>query len=305
MRIVTLLPSATEIVCALGLREHLVGVSHCCKYPTDVAELPKMTSTHVPFTESSKVIDEHVREHLTGHEALYDLEIERLEEARPDFIISQTLCDVCAVSTGDVIAALNALPSSPQLVDLNPNTLDDVFDDIARVGDMLGVPGRATALLDDLRTRRRAAAERTATIAVNERPRVAFLEWLDPPFNGGHWNPELVKLAGGVDLLGAGGKPSSTLTWDDVVSSQPDVLYIACCGFPIDRAMEDVRIVSERPEWQALPAVQTGNVFVTDGNDYFACPGPRLIEGMEIMAHALHPDIHPQPIGLERVQKVQ
>ena len=294
MRIVTLLPSATEIVCALGLRDQLVGVSHSCNYPEDVADLPVMTSTHVPHEKSSGEIDQYVREHLTGHEALYDLDLDALRKAAPDVIVSQTLCDVCAVSTGDVLAALRDLPSQPQLVDLEPNTLDDVFNDILNVGEILGVPDRARDLVESLTTRRATAAKRTAAIPRDQRPRVAFLEWLDPPFNGGHWNPELVSLAGGIDLLGAPGKPSSTQNWDEIIAEAPDVLYIACCGFRVDRALEDITVVSQRPEWSQMPAVRNDQVYVTDGNAWFSCPGPRLLDGMEVMAHALHPSVHPK-----------
>ncbi len=293
MRIVTLLPSATEIVCALDLRDQLVGVSHSCNFPEDVAGLPVMTCTHVPCEKSSAEIDSYVRDHLTGHEALYDLDLDALRDAAPDVIVSQTLCDVCAVSTGDVLQALHDLPSKPELVDLEPNTLDDVFADILRVGEVLGVSDRARDIVDDLVTRRSSAAARTATIPPDDRPRVAFLEWLEPPFNGGHWNPELVELAGGIDLLGAPGKPSSTQSWDDVVTRDPDVVFIACCGFRVERALEDVAEVSRRDEWQQLRAVREGRVYVSDGDAYFSCPGPRLVDGMEIMAHALHPEVHP------------
>ena len=294
MRIVTLLPSATEIVCALGLREHLVGVSHSCNYPEDVSDLPVMTSTHVPYHQSSQIIDDSVREHLTGHEALYDLDMEQLLVANPDFIISQTLCDVCAVSTGDVLQAIGSLPSSPVLIDLQPNTLDDVFDDVKSVGEHLGITARANTALHNLVERRRSVAERTRMIAPEQRPRVAFLEWLYPPFNGGHWNPGLVELAGGVDLLGNPGMASTTQDWQDIIKQKPDVLFIACCGFATDRALQDVAEISKTDMWQQIPAVQSGRVYVTDGDAYFSCPGPRLIDGLEIMAHALHPTVHPK-----------
>ena len=256
-----------------------------------------MTSTHVPYDRDSMTIDNYVREHLTGHEALYDLDLERLRAAHPDVIVSQTLCDVCAVSTGDVLAAIHALPSRPVLVDLNPNTLNDVFDDIVRVGDHLGARDAAQRLVNDLRARCDAVARRSAAVVERDRPRVAFLEWLMPPFNGGHWNPELVELAGGIDVLGAPGQASSTLGWEDVVASRPDVLFIACCGFGIDRALEDVREIGNTRAWRQLPAVRNGRVYVADGNAYFSCPGPRLVDGLEIMAHALHPDIHPRRPG--------
>ena len=294
MRIVTLLPSATEIVCALGFREQLVGVSHSCNHPDGISSLPSMTSTHVPYEQSSEVIDNYVREHLTGHEALYDLDMEGLVAAKPDFIISQTLCDVCAVSTGDVLAAIRSLPSSPVLIDLNPNTLDDVLGDIRSVGDRLGISPERNAALQDLIVRRKAVEDRSGSIPREERPRVAFLEWLYPPFNGGHWNPELVELAGGINVLGNPGKASTTLDWQTVIETNPDVLFIACCGFRVERALEDVAKISQTDAWRALPAVQNGRVYVTDGNAYFSCPGPRLIDGLEIMAHALHPNVHPK-----------
>jgi iron complex transport system substrate-binding protein len=288
------LPSATEIVCALGFAEQLVGVSHSCNFPPEIAGMPVMTSTHVPYDRDSVTIDNHVREHLTGHAALYDLDIERLRAARPDVIVSQTLCDVCAVSTGDVMAAIHSLPSKPVLVDLNPHTLGDVFGDILRVGEHLGAKVAAQRLVAGLGERCDAVATRSGAIAARDRPRVAFLEWLMPPFNGGHWNPELVELAGGRDMLGAPGKASSTLSWDTVVAAEPDVIFVACCGFGIDRALEDVREISNTRAWRELPAVQNGRVYVADGNAYFSCPGPRLVDGLEIMAHTLHPDRHPK-----------
>jgi len=256
-----------------------------------------MTSTHVPFTKSSLVIDSYVREHLTGHEALYDLDMDRLREARPDVVVSQALCDVCAVATGDVLAAIDSLPSTPTVVDLEPNTLADVFNDILRVGKQLDASDIAENLVADLRTRTNKIAERTATIPTSKRPRVAFLEWLYPPFNGGHWNPELVELAGGIDLLGAPGKPSSTQEWDAIAATKPDVLFVACCGFRIERALEDIQEISQTEAWQKLPAVKNGRVYVTDGNAYFSSPGPRLVDGLEFMAHALHPQVHPKPVS--------
>lgn len=295
------MPSATEIVCALGFEEQLVGISHSCNYPESIAGVPVLTSTHVPYEKDSKTIDEYVRDHLTGHEALYDLDVDGLRTAAPDVVVSQALCDVCAVSTGDVMEAINSLPSKPALVDLNPNTLDDVLDDILRVGEQLGASDTAAELVTDLRRRRDLVATRSASIPKSEVPRVAFLEWLFPPFNGGHWNPELVELAGGIDLLGAPGQPSSTQSWETIVAAKPDVLFIACCGFRIDRALEDVRKMSDSAEWQKLPAVQNGRVYVADGNAYFSCPGPRLIDGLEIMAHAFHPNTHPPVHGLAQL----
>ncbi len=295
MRIATLLPSATEIVCALGLEDSLVGVSHSCAYPEAAKKLPAMTSTHVPYERDSQTIDAYVREHLGSHEALYDLHIDRLKAARPDVIISQALCDVCAVASGDVLDAVQGLPGSPELIDLTPKTLEDVFDDIERVGYRLGHGARARAIVAQLRERRQRVADRTEGLDPEERPRVVFLEWLLPPFNGGHWNPELVNIAGGIDLIGARGEPSSTQDWPSILALAPDLVFVACCGFDIPRAMQDVQALAETAEWKTLLAGASRGAFVTDGHAYFASPGPRLIDGLEIMAKAFHPDLFGEP----------
>ena len=292
MNVVSLLPSATEIVRALGCEDRLVGVSHSC----NVEGVPRVTSTRVPYREDSRTIDNFVRDHLTGHQALYDLDIGKLESIAPDVVVSQALCDVCAVSTGDVREAIDSLPSNPLLVDLEPNTLDDVLADILRVGRALGVETGAVRLEAELRRRQRAVAYRSAVIPEHRRPRVAFLEWLIPPFNGGHWNPELVEIAGGINLFGDAGQPSTTLDWSTIRDAAADVLFIACCGFLADRSLEDVKEISDMREWKSLPAVRNGRVYIADG-DFFSCPGPGLIDGLEQLAHALHPDIHPVPRG--------
>lgn len=293
MRIVTLLPSATEIVCALGLGDKLVGVSHSCNYPPHVRNIPRVTRTNVPSAAASDVIDEFVRGHLTQHTALYELDMVALREAAPDFIVSQGLCDVCAVSTGDVLAALDLLPSRPKLIDLTPNTLDDVLNDCARVGNELGQKDSAARLLGHMLRQCEIIGERSAEIPVERRPRVAFLEWLMPPFNGGHWNPELVHLAGGIDLFGKPGKPSTGMTWDHVLAGKPERLVIACCGFSKERALEDIKHLQDCEIWRQLPAVVDGNVFVADGDAYFSRPGPRLLDGLQLMAHWFHPNVHP------------
>ena len=293
MRIVSLLPSATEIVCALGLEHQLVAVSHGCDYPASVQSLPSATSTIVPYDATSDVIDSVVREHLTSHAALYELDMAVLEAVAPDIIVSQALCDVCAVSTGDVIGALESLPSKPVLIDLEPNTFNEVLEDCLRVGEALGQTETAAKVVDGLQGRFDAVTERTATIAAHQCVDVAFLEWLLPPFNGGHWNPEIVNAAGGKDLLGAPGKPSSTLTWNRIAEAKPELVFVACCGFTIDRAMQDLRQLSNSKAWNRLPAVKNRRVIVADGNAYFSRPGPRLLDGLEMMAHAFHPDVHP------------
>ncbi|MEM8816138.1 MAG: ABC transporter substrate-binding protein [Pseudomonadota bacterium] len=295
MKIATLLPSATEIVRSLGLEASLVGVSHSCRLPQRLEHLPRLTSTRVPVEADSASIDAFVREHLTGHSALYDLEIETLADLEPDIVVSQALCDVCAVATDDVEQAILTLACQPRLIDLTPNTLEDVFADIERVGRLLDVAGEASRLLESLQERVRRVVERSKRIPCSERPRVVFLEWLIPPFHGGHWNPELVEMAGAVNLLGRAGRPSTTTNWERISELDPEVLFVACCGFDLDRARDDLALVAESGAWQSLRAVKNERVYFADGNAFFSSPGPGLIDALELLAYTLHPDVHARP----------
>jgi iron complex transport system substrate-binding protein len=298
MKIVSLLPSATEIVCALGLADSLVGVTHECDYPPGVLALPKVTQTLIPHDATSGEIDALVRERLTHQRALYTLNMKELERLRPDVIVTQALCDVCAVAEEEVMNAACSLPGSPVVINLEPMSLEDVLETLSLVGEATDKVKEAASAVSNLRSRVEAVKERTSRISVANKPRVAFLEWIDPPFNGGHWNPTLVQMAGGVDLLGASGQPSRTIRWEDVTASQPDVLFVACCGFPVQRALEDLPSLMQQPGWEDLDCVRTGHVYFTDGNAYFSRPGPRLVDSLEIMANALHPHHHPLPTGL-------
>ena len=295
MRIVSLLPSATEIVCVLGLGDELVGVTHECDHPPFVRELPKVTRTLIPHDASSGRIDALVREQLTTERALYHLDMDALTDLAPDLIVTQALCDVCAVAEAEVLEAACRLPGSPPVVNLEPMTLAEVFEAIGAVGDAAGRADRAAKVVAGLRARVDAVAARTATIPDPERPRVAFLEWIDPLFNGGHWNPELIALAGGVDVLGSPAAPSRTITWDAVRSAEPDVIFVACCGFPTERALEDLPLLQARDGWDDLPAVREGRVYFADGNAFFSRPGPRIVDSLEVLAAALHPAVHPGP----------
>jgi iron complex transport system substrate-binding protein len=297
MRIVSLLPSATEIVCALGLEEHLVGVTHECDYPPCVASLPKVTRTLIPHDATSAEIDALVRERLKTEQALYTLDMETLERLRPDLIVTQALCDVCAVAEAEVEvqAAACHLPGQPGVINLEPMSLEDVYETLGLVGRATGNEARAESAVRRMRERVAAVEGRTTTIPLSERPRVAFLEWIEPPFPGGHWTPALIVMAGGVDVLGCPGQPSHTVLWRRIPDVQPDVLFVACCGLETARALKDLPILEAQPGWKDLPCVQNGRVYFTDGNAYFNRPGPRLVDSLEILAHALHPDIHPLP----------
>jgi len=293
MRIVSLLPSATEIIAALGLEDQLVGVTHECDFPASVTTLPKVTRTLIPTDASSAEIDRLVRERLGALNALYSLDTAVLEQLQPDVIVTQALCDVCAVAEEEVRNAACMLPNLPPVVNLEPETLAEVLACIRQVGDAVGEPQRADRAIASLQARVDAVVERTRRIT--SRPRVALLEWLDPPFSTGHWNPELVTMAGGIDGLGRVGAKSRTLTWDEVVAYHPEVVLISCCGFTIERSMQDVPLLDAVPGWSDVPAARDGRVYVTDGAAYFSRPGPRLVDSLELLAHVIHPDLHPLP----------
>lgn len=302
MRIVSLLPSATEIVCALGLEDQLVGVTHECDYPPFVRQLPKVTHTLIPAEAPSAEIDRLVRDRLRTSRALYTLDLPTLERLRPDLIVTQALCDVCAVAEEEVRAAACLLPHGPAVINLEPQTLPQVFAAVREVGRVAGINGKAEDVVRELTARVDAVAARAD--GLRHRPRVALLEWLDPPFSCGHWNPELVRLAGGVEGLGREGMPSRTLRWDEVIAWQPEVVFIACCGFGLERTMDDIPRLQSVTGWQDLPAVRLGRVYVADGSHYFSRPGPRLVDSLEILAHALDPDAHPLPPALMAATRV-
>jgi len=302
MRIVSLLPSATEIVCALGLGDQLVGVTHECDYPAFVADLPKVTRTLIPHDATSLQIDTLVQERLKEQRALYSLNEEALAALRPDLIVTQTLCNVCAVAEEDVRAAACTLPGRPRVLNLEPQTLAQVIDGLRQVGRAAGIADRAEAAAQTLRSRIAAVADRSARL--QSRPRVAILEWIDPPFSCGHWNPELVRLAGGREGLGQEGAPSRRLDWQEVLAWKPEIVIFACCGFSVARTLQDLPLLDAVPGWDALPCVRNQEVYVVDGSAYFSRPGPRLVDSLEILAHALHPQVHPLPAGVPAAVRI-
>jgi iron complex transport system substrate-binding protein len=296
MRIISLLPSATEIVCALGLEDQLVGVTHECDFPPSVKELPKVTRTLIPTDASSETIDRLVREERQAERSLYALDMPVLESLAPDLIVTQTLCDVCAVADDEVRAAACSLPGTPRLLHLEPTTLDEVLASIHEVARAAGIEAHGRDVVAALQSRIDAVLARSARAA--HRSRVALLEWLDPPFSCGHWSPEIVRLAGGVEGLGAEGDRSRRLRWDEVIAWQPEVVVIACCGFTVERTLLDVPMLDAVRGWPETPAARSGRVYVVDGSSYFSRPGPRLVESLEILAHALDPVLHPLPLGI-------
>ncbi len=302
MRIVSLLPSATEIVCSLGLADDLVGVTHECDYPDFVRMLPKVTRTLIPTDATSAGIDELVRERLRTQRALYVLDMPILEALRPELLVTQALCDVCAVAEEEVKAAACALPGQPRVVNLEPTTLEGMLANVRLLGEATGHSARAETVVRNLQGRIDAVAARSARLS--HRPRVTLLEWIDPPFSCGHWSPELVRLAGGDEGLGQAGRPSRTLRWEEVCAWRPEVLFLACCGFGVERTLQDLPLLRAYPGWDDLPCTRAGQVHVVNGSAYFSRPGPRLVDSLEILAHALHPELHPLPAGLPAALRV-
>jgi iron complex transport system substrate-binding protein len=297
MRIASLLPSATEIVCALGMEPELVAVTHECDYPDAVRAKPVLTRSVLSGDSSSVEIDRHIRQLVHQGSSIYALDAGLLEALHPDLILTQELCEVCAVSYPIVEQAARRLGSSPQLVSLEPESLDDVFQNIVFVGGLTGRQDAARQVCDALR-RRVAALEEC--VANKPRRRVVCLEWVVPPYNCGHWTPELVTLAGGEELLGVARQPAHPLEWQQVIDAQPEVVVVMACGFSLDRSLREVE--AARGRFDALPA----EIWVVDGNAYFSRPGPRLVDSVEIMAGILHPDAleAPPPTTARRLETV-
>ena len=289
MRVVSLIASSTEIVCALGGEEWLVGRSHECDYPPSVRRLPVCTEPLIDPTRPSAEIDRQVKDVLRSALSVYRVDGDLLRALQPDVVITQSQCEVCAVSLKDVEQALAGwLGFRPRLVSLEPNALADVWADIHRVAEALGVPERGVAVVGRLQGRIAAIAERTRDLPT--RPSVACVEWIDSLMAAGNWVPELVELAGGINLFGEAGNHSPWMTWEELVARDPEVIAVLPCGFDIERSRQELPVLAERPEWTALRAVQNGRVYLTDGNQYFNRPGPRLVESLEILAELLHPE---------------
>ena len=285
MRIVSLLPSLTVLVCALGRGADLVGVTHECDFPADiVTTLPRLTHSRIATDASSAAIDAMVSEQ-GGH--LYDLDASRLAELRPGLILTQAQCDVCAVNETTVRRVAAGLPGPPHVESVNPTDLAGVFAMFRRVGERLDARGDAESLIERFAATAAEIARRRAGLAV---PPTLLLEWTDPPFLSGHWNPELVALAGGREVLGRAGEPSRRATWAEVAAADPAVILLSPCGFPLERTEAELPLLAARPEWSALSAVRRGRVVLVDGSSYFSRPGPRLEASLRLAAVAIDPD---------------
>jgi iron complex transport system substrate-binding protein len=285
MRIVSLLPSLTEIVCALGRGDELVGVTHECDYPPGVELLPHLSHSKISDGATSAAIDAMVVEQRGS---LYELDTEALAELRPDLILTQEQCDVCALNEATVRRSAASLPHQPDVESVNPLDLEGVFAVFRRVGELIDAKSDAESLIERFETTSRWIADRRYGRPI---PRVVVLEWIDPPYSSGHWNPEIIERAGGVEQIGRTGQKSRRITWDEVAKADPEFLLISACGFSIDRTEAEFVELIHRREWQDLRAVRNGQVAITDDSAYFSRPGPRLEASIRIAAEAINPDV--------------
>src|ERR1700761_1125386 len=288
MRIVSLVPSATEMLFALGLGPDLIAVTHECDYPPEAQELPRVTRDVLPAGLSSAEIDAAVKERTLAGESIYELDAEALHDLRPDLIVTQALCSVCAVSYDDVRAIAEEIETHPRVISLDPHTLGEVLGDARTLAQATDHKDAAVELVRD--AAERIDRVRLSTRRVSRRPRVAALEWLDPPFAAGHWTPQLIEYAGGEDVLGFPGEHSERRTWDEVIASQADVVIVMPCGYDAEIAHREAEM--HRDE---LAAVGAGEVVAVDAAAYFSRPRPRIIDGLELLAHILHPELVPEP----------
>ena len=291
MRICSLLPSATEVIAALGLSDELVGISHECDYPPSVKNVPIMVEPMIPpHGLSSDDIDRHVSQLVASGQRLYRLNEHLLRQAQPDLILSQDLCHVCAVTPDQLHDALCSMPRQPTVLTLNPGTVHDVIDDVVRIGDAAGRPVEGHRLAAQLRDRLEAIRIRFQGIA--HRPRVVCIEWLSPLYVAGHWVPEMVQLAGGQAVLSQPGSSSRVVTWDEILGVAPNVLIVMPCGFSVDRTHRELFELRQQPGQWRLPSDLAQHTFLVDASSYFSRPGPRLIDGIELLAAILHPADH-------------
>jgi iron complex transport system substrate-binding protein len=292
-RIVSLLPAGTEIAAALGLMDQVVGVSHECDFPREANQRPRVTHCPIHNAElTSREVDKWVRRALHDSGNIYTIDEPLLRKLQPDVILTQKLCDVCAVGYGTVAKLAQALPGPPRVVNLEPTSLADISDDIRRVADACDARERAEKLIVSLSERVKNVRERTATIP--DRPRCFLMEWVDPPFCSGHWGPELVEIAGGHDSLGRKHQPSVQIDWQQVLDARPEIIVLALCGYDVDRARRDYELLTQFPGFRSIPAASSGEVYVVNASAYFARPGPRIVDSLEILAGILHPQEFPE-----------
>ena len=289
-RIISLIASSTEIISALGFQKYLVGRSHECDYPPSVKKLPVCTEPKFNVDGNSYEIDQRVKAILQEGLSVYRVKADQLQKLKPDLIVTQVQCEVCAVSEKDVEEAVCQLVDSrPKIVSLNPNLLEDIWNDFRKVASALNIQEKGEEVIGSLKRRMEKIAERVRSSS--HRPTVACIEWIDPLMSCGNWLPELVEMAGGINLFGETGKHSPWMTFEDLVQKNPDIIIVLPCGFDLKKTKEEMPRLTDRPDWKKLKGVQNKKVFLADGNQYFNRPGPRLVESLEILAEIFHPNL--------------
>jgi iron complex transport system substrate-binding protein len=292
MRICSFLPSATEIIYALNLQDELYGVTHECDYPPEARTKPKLSANNLARSTNSKEIDASVRESLQSGNPIYYLDRDALSRAAPDVIFTQELCEVCAVSYGEIQRASTKLASKPEVISLDTFTLKDIMESIKKVGAKCDRGKEADDFVDQLNARVEKATSLVKEVQKDEeKKKIFFMEWIDPVMSGGHWMAELIMRAGGDDIFAQHGKNSRRVAWNDVILYSPDYLVIAPCGFGVERAEKEARVLKQLPNWSMIPAVRNHNVYASDGNAYFSRPGPRIVDGLEILVSILNPNL--------------
>lgn len=308
MKIASLLPSSTEILCALGLRENIVGITHECDYPPGISsEKPHLTASRISHeTMTSKEIDHAVRTQLDGHGSIYDLNTNLLSELKPDLILTQELCDVCAVSYKTVERAARMYVADAKVVSLEPNTIEDIFSNIKTVGELCGVSEKADEVVKDLRRRleniRLKIEANPKSKIQNPKPNVFMLEWLEPPFAPGHWVPEQVEITGGNCLLGEAGNPSLTTTYEKIIETAPDILVLIPCGYYTADIIRQIPNTIFPEAFKNIPAVRNNEIWALDATSYFSRPAPRVVDGAEILPKIVHPEIFGAPSEQEAIK---
>ena len=302
-RILSLIPSSTEIVCALGFENQLIGRSHECDFPSSVQKLSSCTAPKFKVEGTSAEIDQRVKSILKNALSVYQIDEKKLQQMQPDIIITQARCEVCAVSLKGVENAVcEWVESRPQIVSLEPNQLSDIWKDFINIAEALGVKEQGHELVSQLKQRMNKIAQKTITFP--QKPTVVCIEWIEPLMSAGNWMPELIEMGGGINLFGVAGEQSPWMTWEQLLEANPDVILVMPCGFNLARSKAEMSSLSQKPEWSQLNAVQNQQVYLTDGNQYFNRPGPRLVESLEIIAEILHPahfNFHHQQSGWEQL----
>lgn len=305
IRIASLLPSSTEIVSALGLEESLIGITHECDFPSTIKNRPYLTASRISHeTMSSKEIDHAVRTQLDGHGSIYDLNTDLLQKLNPDLILTQELCEVCAVSYKTVQKAARMYVADAQVVSLEPNTIEEIFENIKTVAELCGVSEKGIDVVEKLQERLNIISDKILE-SKNQHltiPKVFMLEWLEPPFSPGHWVPEQVEIAGGVCLMGKKGEKSITTTYEEIYESKPEIMVLIPCGYYTEDILRQIENTEFPKNWKKIPAIKNGEIWALDATSYFSRPAPRVVDGAEILAKIFHPGIFGEPTDKEAVR---